>query len=235
MVVFRTAMNGLSFALSLHEYTGDERVKIRAGIHVGPIQIERDDINGKMVNFTSRLVGWPKEDWIIVSDHAKQHIEDESGPEDLDFTPYIADDLKGFLGTHKIWRVQRRTEFPSREIATESLTTYLHNRFPDREQGDATSVSVLAEQLKMAGYTTIGDIERAIKKGWKAFLAYEPRRFVGNDLIARDSNRDTRLSDVGAIRSLFYIIDENFRTSSGDHFSASRLERIKEARGLLKE
>lgn len=236
MVVFRTAMDALNFALSLHENAGDEQVKIRAGIHVGPICIVGDDITGKIANFTARIVSWPKDDWIVLSDNAKEHIEDELGapPADISFFPYIADDLKGFLGTHKIWHAQYQIELSAREISQESLTTYLHNKFPDRPHTGADGVSVLAKQLREAGYTTLGDIERAIKKGWSAFLAWEPRRYVGNDIVVRPSNQDLRLPDVGAIRSLFYIVDENFRNMSGARFSQSQLDRLAEARDLLK-
>lgn len=237
MAVFRTATDALNFALSLHDNTGDELIKIRAGIHVGPVRIVNHDIEGKMANFTARLVSWPKDDWIILSDIAKEHIEDESGTDSNDFSffPHTADNLKGFPGAHKLWRVQYRVELSLREISPDSLAAYLHSKFLDRKQADAESVSALAEELRRAGYTSLGDIERAIKKGWSAFLAWEPRRYVGHDLIIRESNVDLRLSDVGAIRSLFYIVDEGFRKLSGDHFSASRMERIEEARRLLKK
>ena len=39
MVAFRTAVEALCFALTLHEDTGDKKVKIRAGIHVGAVRI----------------------------------------------------------------------------------------------------------------------------------------------------------------------------------------------------
>lgn len=237
MAAFHTAIDALNFALSLHSYTGHEQIRIRAGIHVGPVHIVENDLSGKMVNFTARLVGWPKSDWVVLSNNAKEHIEDELGANlgDFSFFPYEVHEFKGFPGPHRIWSVEYREKNSAREINTESLTTYLHGRFPDREHASSERVSDLARQLKAAGYMTLGDIEQAIKRGWSAFLAYEPRRYVGNDLIARDGNVDLRLSDVGAIRSLFYIVDENFRVMSGERFSASMMERIEEARALLKK
>lgn len=209
MVAFHTAIDALNFALSLHDFTGNESIRIRAGVHVGPVHIVEDDLSGKMVNFASRLVSWPQDDWIIISNNAKEHIEDELGSdlEDFSFFPYIVNDFKGFPGKHTIWHAEYREDFSSREITMESLTAYLYNKFPDREHAAPQSVSQLVDQLKACGYTTLGDIEQAIKKGWSAFLAYEPRRYVGNDIIARNSNQDLRLSDVAAIRSLFYIVD----------------------------
>ena len=237
MVAFHTAMDALKFALSLHDFTGNESIRIRAGVHVGPVHIVEDDLSGKMVNFASRLVSWPQDDWIIISNNAKEHIEDELGSasEGFSFLPYIVNDLKGFLGEHTIWRAEYLETFSSREINTESLATYLRHKFPDRIHAVPQSVSQLADQLKARGHMTLGDIEQAIRKGWNALLTYEPCRYIGNDLICRPSNKDLRLSDVAAIRSLFYIVDENFRVMSGDHFSASQMERLNEARALLRK
>jgi hypothetical protein len=50
MVVFRTAVEALDFAVAFYSDTGDEQIKIRAGIHVGPARIIEDDLFGIMVN-----------------------------------------------------------------------------------------------------------------------------------------------------------------------------------------
>ncbi len=39
MVSFRTAVQALNFALELHRSTGHAKIQIRAGIHVGPVQV----------------------------------------------------------------------------------------------------------------------------------------------------------------------------------------------------
>lgn len=237
MVVFHTAVDALNFALALHEYTGDARVKVRAGVHVGPVRVVENDVQGKMVAFTARLVSWPKDDLIVISDSAKTHVEDELGAdvEGILFSSHTVNDLKGFPGEHRIWRIQRSVALEASEIDKESLTYYLHTVFADRPHAKPEAIPALVEELRAAGYATIGDVVRVIKKGWDAFLHYEPRRYIGNDLIIEDGNKDTRLSDVGVIRSLLYIADENFRLLSGQRFSESRMARINEARELLKE
>lgn len=191
---------------------------------------------GSPVNYASRLVNWHTDDWVVVSDRAKVDIEDELGNdrEIFSFTKHVAT-LKDFPEDQTIWRAEYREKFSARQITSESLSSYLQSIFVGREHANAGSVGELATQLRGRGYVTLGDIERAREKGWDALLAYEPRRFVGNDLICRPSNQDLRLSDVGAIRSLLYIVDENFRASSGQHFSASQMERINEARELLRD
>src|SRR5206468_1351663 len=75
MVAFRTAVAALDFALGLHRETGDERVKIRAGIHIGPVTIRDEDASGAMVNYAARIVAMVRPPEVWVSDEAKKHIE----------------------------------------------------------------------------------------------------------------------------------------------------------------
>jgi len=236
MVAFHTALDALNFSLSLHDFTGHEFISIRAGVHVGAVQITEGDLLGSPVNYASRLVGWRKDDWVVVSDRAKDDVEDEIGNDRgiFTFTKHV-DTLKDFPEDQTIWRAEYREVFSARQITTESLSSYLESKFAGREHANAGAVAELAIQLRESGYMTLGDIERAREKGWDAFLAYEPRRFVGNDLIIRASNKDTRLSDVGAIRSLLHIVDEDFRASSGEHFSTSQMDRLNEARRLVRK
>lgn len=236
MVVFRTALSASDFALSLHDFTGHEFIRIRAGIHVGTVQIVDDDVIGPAVNYAARLVSLFKDDWIVVSDRAKHDVEDELGsdPQRFSFAQFVTP-LKDFPEKQTVWRIQYREAFSTLPITTENLSSYLQNKFPDRQQATVAVVDELIRELTPAGYVTLGDIELARDKGWNAFLAYEPRRDVGNDLIIRPSNIDHRLSDVAAIRSLLYIVDEDFRASSSQYFSNSQLARINEARGLLRD
>lgn len=230
LVAFHTALDALTFALSLHGFTGHNSIKIRAGIHVGAVHIvtAENDLSDTTTNNASRLIKGRKEAWIIISNRAKQDIEDGLGSDSQDFKFYQCD-----ASDATIWRAEYRENFSSSQIDTENLSSYLSQKMPDREHAESASVSQLVDQLRAAGFMTLGDIEQAIKRGWSALLAYEPRRYVGNDIIIRPSNRDTRLSDVGAIRSLLFILDEEFRLASGNHFSASQMERINEARALL--
>jgi class 3 adenylate cyclase len=60
VVAFHTALEALNFALELSGSTGHERIKIRAGIHVGPIRIEGKDAFGLMMNCTARVESFAK-------------------------------------------------------------------------------------------------------------------------------------------------------------------------------
>lgn len=111
MVVFRTSVEALDFALSLHADTGHPKVKIRAGIHVGAARIIDNDIFGGMVNYAARVLAEAKEDWIVVSDYAKAQIVQEMGS---DYRELLFSDmkvkLKGFEDPykHKLWMVETR-------------------------------------------------------------------------------------------------------------------------------
>lgn len=93
------------------------------------------------------------------------------------------------------------------EINLDSLTAYLHGKFPDRKHVGSKTISDLIHELKNAGYTSINDVEHAKNIAWEAFLLFEkempplgePRR---------------KYADVGVVRNFFRLIDKNF-TNSG--------------------
>jgi small GTP-binding protein len=107
MLAFRTTLAALNYVLALHTNTGDERVTIRAGIHVGLVEIEEEDAFGTMVNYTARVQSQAKGAEIWMSDRAKIDIDEErsSAHSNLCWREYPFCELKGFLGVHKLWSV----------------------------------------------------------------------------------------------------------------------------------
>src|SRR5439155_1089502 len=97
MVAFRTALKALDFALAFHARTGHDQVKIRAGIHVGTVQIEENDAFGSMVNYSARVQGHAKGAEIWLSDRAKSDIDEEKGraPRSLSWKEHTGLELKG--------------------------------------------------------------------------------------------------------------------------------------------
>ena len=78
MVAFRSAIDALDFALAFHKDTGEDFVRIRAGIHVGPIRVFENDLFGMMVNYTKRVESTDNDaGFIVVSDEARNHIDSE--------------------------------------------------------------------------------------------------------------------------------------------------------------
>ena len=102
MVVFHTADGALQFALAFRSNTGDERIAIRVGIHVGQVRIKDDDIYGLQVNLAERLshVEVRGEEGIFISTSAKRDIDSEHGTEQKEFriVPLPGVRLKGFAG-----------------------------------------------------------------------------------------------------------------------------------------
>lgn len=107
-VAFRTAVNALNFALELYVNTGHSLVKIRAGIHVGPVQIEKGDAFGSTVNYTSRVVSLAKNDEIFVSERAKADIEAHKPQayQSLEWVEQTDCEMKGFPSKQKLWCVR---------------------------------------------------------------------------------------------------------------------------------
>lgn len=105
MVAFRSVPAALSFALALYRDTGDPRIRIRAGIHVGPVYVEDQDAFGTMVNFASRVVAQAEGAEIWLSNEAKSHI-DLVGLKHQTTLPWLEHKnctLKGFPGTYTLW------------------------------------------------------------------------------------------------------------------------------------
>jgi class 3 adenylate cyclase len=109
MAAFRTADDALQFALHFRADTGDWRIAIRVGIHIGPVRIKDADIDGLVVNYASRLshVHVDGDEGIFVSDSAKANIEAEYGSiqKDFRFRQLTNANLKGFSSGERVWDV----------------------------------------------------------------------------------------------------------------------------------
>jgi ppGpp synthetase/RelA/SpoT-type nucleotidyltranferase len=161
--------------------------------------------------------------WSIISHHL-DYKTPNAVPSELkrDFNAlsalfYVADQhFEMFFRSSKVSRRKAVAEVGAilhakpAEINLDTLTAYLTRRYPDRGHGDATGTSLLVEELKKGGITTIDVLERELERGKRAFLAREkkyppwiqgggPRRFV----------------DVGVVRSTLAIFNPAFRALAG--------------------
>lgn len=115
------------------------------------------------------------------------------------------------------------------EINLDSLTAYLHSKYPDRKQASANDVSQMVELLVRAGYRTIDDVEKRINEGHDVFLKREADLGVAN-----------YLSGVGAVRWTLEIVDDNFLQSEIDllpqhkHSLEQRREEVEKYRNFLR-
>ena len=109
MAAFRTADAALQFALEFRQDTGDPRIAIRVGIHVGQVRIKDEDIYGLMVNKASRLahVRVDGDEGIFLSASAKADIESEYGTNPQGFRLFRLPpiQLQGLGPREEVWQV----------------------------------------------------------------------------------------------------------------------------------
>ena len=105
IVAFRMAADALDFAVDLHEDTGDQRINIRAGVHVGPVIIEDQEAQGAAVCYAARVMGMGDNGGVWISNDAKNHIDLEKAQrhEKLQWRKHNDCILKGFSGKQLLW------------------------------------------------------------------------------------------------------------------------------------
>ena len=105
MAAFKCVDQALDFAMALQATPGHPKLQVRAGIHVGAMHVEGNDVFGGTVNFAARVVGAIKDAEIWLSDRAKEDIlalkaSHHSG---LKWKQQDAVVMKGFPGNFTLW------------------------------------------------------------------------------------------------------------------------------------
>jgi len=112
MAAFKSADAALNYALALEKDTGHPQIKIRAGIHIGPMQVEEGDVFGDTVNFAARVIGFggAKGKEICLSDRAKKDIDGLGSAQhkELQWDPHEGVALKGYPGTFTLWSLRKK-------------------------------------------------------------------------------------------------------------------------------
>jgi class 3 adenylate cyclase len=109
MAAFKCADAARDYARALQGNTGHPQVRIRAGIHIGPMRVEAGDVFGGTVNFAARVVGAIQDAKIWLSERAKEDI-DRLGAAEHKGLKWERHDLetgqlKGFPGKFTLWAV----------------------------------------------------------------------------------------------------------------------------------
>jgi len=107
MTAFRSAAAALDYARALCADPGPRELRLRAGIHIGPLQIENGDVFGRTVNFAARVVSVIKSAEIWLSEQAKADIDvlGARRHEELRWERHDEVELKGFAGAFTLWSV----------------------------------------------------------------------------------------------------------------------------------
>lgn len=108
MAAFRCADDALDYALALRGETGHPLVHVRAGIHVGPMHVEEEDVFGGTVNFAARVVGAIEDAEIWLSDRAKDDVDrlGAARHSHLKWHKHEHVPMKGFHGDFTLWSVE---------------------------------------------------------------------------------------------------------------------------------
>jgi class 3 adenylate cyclase/GTPase SAR1 family protein len=109
MAAFRSVEKALDYARTLQANTGHAQVQIRAGIHIGPMSVEENDVFGGTVNFAARVVGAIKGAEIWLSDQAKKHLDSSGAQRQLHWEQHDAVQMKGFIGEFTLWSLSGGT------------------------------------------------------------------------------------------------------------------------------
>jgi class 3 adenylate cyclase len=75
MAVFRSVEAALDYACALQLDTGSSEPQLRAGIHIGPVEVADDDVFGTDVSLASRVVGAIAGAEIWLSTRAEEDID----------------------------------------------------------------------------------------------------------------------------------------------------------------
>jgi class 3 adenylate cyclase len=108
VVVFKSTGEALDYAVALHLDTGHELVRIRAGLHIGPMDIEREDVLGSTVSFAVRVIEAIQGSEIWLSGHAKEDIDRLRAGSHQQFAwqAHENQQMKGFEGSFKLWSLK---------------------------------------------------------------------------------------------------------------------------------
>ena len=103
MAGFRSVPRALDYAMSLKADPGHAQVQVRAGIHVGPMTVEENDVFGGAVNFAARVVAKVQGAEIWLSDRAKADLDQYGAKPQLSWTRHDGVEMKGFPGSFTLW------------------------------------------------------------------------------------------------------------------------------------
>jgi small GTP-binding protein len=112
MAAFHSATAALDFALALESQTGHKSVKIRAGIHIGAVEVTSGDAFGQQVSMAARVEDKAKDGGIWVSAQVKEDIDTlrAAKHKNLNWEEHPNEELKGFPRKCTLWSVKKENK-----------------------------------------------------------------------------------------------------------------------------
>jgi len=108
LAMFHSAVEAVEFAVRLHRETGHAAIRVRVGIHVGQVSPDADDIFGRHVNLTARIMSFLKTDGVVTCNRVKEDVDHRGEPETgkLRWTECPNVSLRGFPEPMSLWLVE---------------------------------------------------------------------------------------------------------------------------------
>lgn len=108
MVAFNNVANTLDFAIELHSNKGHTKIKIRVGIHIGPVQIKEKDSRGDTVNYAARVISSIEGAEVRMSNRSKEDIDliCADRHHNLRWRQLEGIEMKGFSGKQILWSLE---------------------------------------------------------------------------------------------------------------------------------
>jgi len=108
LAFFHDATSAVEFAVQLDQNPGDSGICIRAGIHVGQINIENGDASGRTMNLAARVMAIGEHGGVVVTNRVREDIRHRGDLfADLRWTDLSSVRIRGFSSPETLWRVER--------------------------------------------------------------------------------------------------------------------------------
>lgn len=112
MLAFHAAVKAVDFAVGLCRDPGERTLVVRSGVHIGPVVVEDEDVQGAAVSYAARVADMAEEGGLWISAEVKSHLDQEKAESHaqlaFDLRSGIA--LRGFPGVQELWVVSPRKE-----------------------------------------------------------------------------------------------------------------------------
>ncbi len=112
LVVFRDSVAALRFAREFESAPGHDLLRIRVGIHTGPMRVKENNAFGQSVNLAARICAEAKQGGIWVSNRVHEDWLLNDPMDRLPWTRHNDAELKGFPNLFLLWSLPPSKEPP---------------------------------------------------------------------------------------------------------------------------
>lgn len=244
MALFRSAGAALDFARRLHANPGPQELRIRAGIHVGEIDVETDDVAGIEVHVAARTTDGIKGARICLTARAKSDV-DRLGARhhrSLSWEHRESVAFKGLEGRRfTLWSLREGADVPAVAPATPRRPKPLRTaaaRSGTRKARAAYTIARPASDgrpaIAVLPFVNLSDIpdQSHFSDGIADDLINELARCRMFPVISRNSsftfkNRDIEITEIGRRLGAGYVVEGSFnRIAQRARISARLIDAI---------